>query len=132
METSEWKFARIVVEIAHIVVSFDVARVTLEREGKVVERFRYVSLFEVDDCQVAVGLSHIVPFSNSLQITIRRLPIPLFVQQQCFFEGSEQTRQPANFSAEKIQLPLELGLNLADALALRPQFSHSPELRERV
>ena len=96
METRQRKLTGIVVEIPKIVVSLDVAGIAFEREREVVERLRYVALFQVDDRQVAVSFSHIVAFADCLHITFGRFRIALLVQQQRLFERRQQTCQPGD------------------------------------
>ena len=88
--------------------------------------------FEIDDAEVAISFSDVVAFADRFEVMLRRLRVALFVQQQRFFKWRQQTRESRRFHAKQIQLSLQLGFDLANAVTLRAQFTHASKLSQRV
>src|SRR6185369_9899234 len=61
-----------------------------------------------------------------------RFCITLLVQEQRLLKWSQQTRESGRFNAKQVQLSLELSFDLANAVALCSQFTHTSKLCERI
>src|SRR6185369_9912550 len=111
---------------------FDVPRIVLQRKREVVERARGLSALEIDDAEVAISFSNVVAFADRFEVMLRGFHVALLVQKKSFFEWRKQTRESRRLDAKQVQLPLQLSFDLADALTLRAQLTHTTKLCQRV
>src|SRR6185503_9557289 len=113
-------------------MGLDVPGIVLQRECEVVERLRELAALEIDDAEVAISLRHVIAFSDRFLIMLGRRRVALLVKQQRLFERREQARESLWLDPKEIELSLQLSFDLANAMTLCAQLTHTPELRQRI
>src|SRR5438552_8848813 len=92
MQAGQRKVARVIVEVAEVVVRFDVAGIVFQRLGEVVERADRIAPIQIDDPEIAVCFRDVVAFRNRFTIELGRLYVALLMQYEGLFERSQQAR----------------------------------------